>query len=100
MGIGDGLLTMVSWRDSSFRLWIAILLVPALVNGLLWIFFVNPQQTKREVLRSAQAAADMKPVLESLLKESHKILFDGKKTVLPEGSPSAGTTMLQQLATR
>ena len=85
---------------SSSRFWTAVIAVPILVNGLLGMFVVAPLEMRLRTLRSAQAAAEVRPRLESLLKESHKILSDSERTGFSEEGSLAVTSALPQLAGR
>ena len=87
---------------SSSRFWVVVFGAPILVNGLLWMVLVTPLQMRLRTLRSAQAVAEIKPALEVLLKESHKILSNSNspRTGFGEEGDFAVTSALEQLASR
>ena len=57
----------------TYSAWIAFIVVPLLVNGLVAASLVAPQKAKLQAWRDAQKLAALKPKLKELLAESHRV---------------------------
>ena len=80
--------------------WIAFIVVPLLVNGMIAKVFVAPQQAKVKALRDAQALATLKPKLKSLLAESHRVRVERSSTGFAGKESQAVMQAIQKSAGR
>ena len=86
----------------SRRQWIALFVSPLLLNLFLWSCIFLPLQKRLSSLQSARASVEVKPSLETSLKESDlilKALNQGQASFSGE-DPSVVTEAFQQLVTR
>ena len=82
----------------SYGLWVALLAVPLVVNGIIWTTTVIPQQAQLAAWRDTQRLATVKPALESALSESHRMLVDVERTGFASDDPSSVMQAVQRLA--
>ena len=82
----------------SYGIWIALLAVPLVVNGVIWTTMVVPQRTQLTAWRDTQRLTKIKPTLESALSESHRMLVDVERTGFASDDPSAVMQAVQRLA--
>ena len=80
--------------------WAALFAVPLIVNGLLWAALVRPPQQQLHQWRDTEALTELKPRLESLLTESHRMLMDWERTAFTNDDPAAVTQAIEQLVGR
>ena len=84
----------------SYGLWAGVMVVPLLINGVVWATLVLPQQKALRSWRESQELAGFKPELEALLAEGHRTLMDWERTGFVAGDPAAVTQAIQQIAGR
>ena len=84
----------------SYGLWAGVIVLPLLINGIVWAMLVVPQQRVLRGWRDAQAVAAFKPKLEALLVDSHRTLMDWERTSFVASDSSAVTQAVQRIAGR
>lgn len=80
--------------------WLGLLAVPLLVNGFVWMFVVRPHQRQLEAWRQTTTVAALKPQLEALLTEGHRLAMDWTRTEFSSNDPTAVTQTIQRLGER
>ena len=92
--------TRISFRAlvRSYRIWVALLAVPLLVNGMLWACVVAPQRAKLRAWRETQVDATLKPKFEALLAQSGQLVRDWSLGTVTREDPSAVMQTVQRLA--
>ena len=75
-----------------------IVVVPALINSLIWIVLVVPQQSKLREWRAAQALTTLTPRLTALLTDTHAMLVEWQRMSFTKDDPSAAMQRIQRLA--
>lgn len=79
---------------------VLVLSLPLAVNVLVWRGLVAPSQHRRDTLRQALMATEIKPALESALVQSHETLAAWQATTFTASDPAAVMQTLQRLAGR
>ena len=80
--------------------WAALFAVPLILNGLLWAVLVRPPQQQLHQWRDTEALTELKPRLDSLIAESHRMLMDWERTAFSSDDPAAVTQAIDQLVGR
>ncbi len=88
--------------------WLAFVAAPLIINGLVWKSYVVPQQATLHAWRDAQAVAESRPKLKTLLSESYQLRLNWGKASFTKDYPSvmqviqrsAGTHSVQVKETR
>ena len=83
----------------SYGSWLAFLVLPIILNGLVWRGFVVPQKSRLKAWQDAQAVTEVKPKLKALLAESYQLKLDWGKASFAKDYPSV-MQILQQSAGR
>ena len=78
--------------------WAALFAAPLAINFLVWGVLVRPPQQQARRWRDARALAELKPDLDWLLAESHRMLMDAERTGFTSDDPSAVTQAIDRLA--
>ncbi|MDP3704149.1 MAG: type II secretion system protein GspM [Candidatus Omnitrophota bacterium] len=95
----------VRWRKSRRSLkgylpWAALFVAPLAINLLVWAALVRPPQQQRHRWQDARSLAELKPKLDGLLAESHRMLMDAERTGFTSDDPSSVTQAIDRLAGR
>jgi type II secretory pathway component PulM len=80
--------------------WTALFLAPVAVNLLMWTALVRPSQHEARRWQDAQTLVELKPKLDALLADSHRMLMDVERTGFSKDDPSAVTQAIERLAGR
>ena len=80
--------------------WAALFVAPVAANLLVWTVLVRPPQQQQHRWRDAHALVELKPTLEALLAESHRMLMDSERTGFTSDDPSAVIQAIDRLAGR
>ncbi len=78
--------------------WAIVLIVPLVINLLVWYGLVRPQQRALENWQETHSAAAMKPKLETLLAQSQQLLSQWTQTSFSQADPAAVMQTIQRLA--
>jgi len=78
--------------------WVALLLAPLVLNGVVWSVFVHPRQRQVARWQDAHTLAALKPKLDALLTQSHDALMEWDRTDFTSEDPSAVTQTIERLA--
>ncbi len=79
-------------------LWAALLVVPLIVNLMVWSLWVSPQRRQLEAWRRAEHAAEIRPQLERVLADSRALVAEGRQVPFSRNDPAAVLQTLQQIA--
>ena len=94
----------VRWKSrpslKGYLPWAALFIAPLLINFLVWAALVRPPQQQRHRWQDARSLAELKPKLDSLLAESHRVLMDAERTGFTSDDPSSVTQAIDRLAGR
>ena len=78
--------------------WLVVMLIPLLLNLILWKAVVMPQQAKLSARRTTQILTELKPKFAALFSETHQALTEWRRTSFASDDPAAVMTAIQQLA--
>ena len=78
--------------------WLAAVLIPLLLNFILWRTIVIPQQAKLSTWRTTQILTKLQPKFTALLSEAHQALAEWRRTSFASDDPSAVMPAIQRLA--
>ena len=80
--------------------WLGLLAAPLLVNAFVWAVVVRPHQRQLAAWRRTTTIAALKPQLEALLVEGHRMAMDWTRTGFSSDDPTAVTQAIQRLGER
>ena len=80
--------------------WVALLVLPLIVNGLVWRGMVAPAREELRAWRDTQVLADIQPTFAALLTHSEQMITAWERRGFSQEDPDAAMQQLQRLGGR
>ena len=94
----------VRWKSrrslKGYLPWAALFVAPLAINLVVWAVLVRPPQQQARRWQDARALVELKPKLDWLLAESHRMMMDAERTGFTSDDPSSVTQAIDRLAGR